>query len=129
MTLTTELKDLSRHEIQSIVNRSITWCKKIMGLNGKMDYIVLVTLTAEDCECTYGEYDNEDNEILIYYKNIPNIGELLNTIIHEWQHHLLGSTGLYTTEYEDDPDEIAASEAERKYLIPLWNHIRTKYKK
>ncbi len=75
-------------------------------------------LTAEDKEdCPYGEYDQTDNSIVIYYPKMKTKEQLVKTLIHEYQHYLQSPswmTRYYNMgfNYNDHPYEVAARKEE-----------------
>jgi len=77
---------------------------------------------ADDPDC-FGEYDKDENELTIYWKNIDSIEVLIRTIIHEYQHYLQ-SPAWFTRYYNNGhgynthPYELAAIKAEES-----WKHF------
>lgn len=63
-----------------------------------------------------GEFDIDDNEIIIYFRNIRTKEDLARTILHEYIHYLQCPTWLtrYNNKclYEKNPYEIQAYNAE-----------------
>ena len=76
-----------------------------------------------------GEYDDETNELFIYYRNLTDVRELVATIIHEWQHQLQPLRTQYYKykgPYSRNPFEIEAIQAEKFYLPVLWKEVKNK---
>lgn len=75
-------------------------------------------LTDEDKkDCPYGEYDNLDNSIVLYYPKMKTKEQLVKTLIHEYQHYLQSPswmTRYYNMgyNYNDHPYEVAARKEE-----------------
>lgn len=111
-----------------------TWLRKYMGENNKKTYKICVvynTIFWEGCT-DMGQYDPQDHTIFIYYKNISNVKELLQTLIHEWTHSLQPLTSKWkeynSTSYSRNPYERAAYSAEKLYS-EMWNEIKPKLNK
>jgi hypothetical protein len=67
-----------------------------------------------------GEFESEENEIIIYRKNITNKEDLARTIIHEYCHYLQSPawmTRYYSMghTYQTHPYEVEAIKFERNY--------------
>ena len=70
----------------------------------------------DDPDC-FGEYDKDENELIIYWKNIKGIDTLYMTMIHEYQHYLQSPawfTRYYNMgyDYNTHPYEVQARKAE-----------------
>ena len=99
-----------------------------MGINNRKKYLPTVTYYKSYEEDTdMGEYRYWDNEIIVYYNNCDSVGDLIRTILHEWQHQLqpMGKYERVLDEvgYEDHPFEKEAEAAELKYK-DVWIHIK-----
>lgn len=131
--LNTPISGLGRREIGRIASMTMTWCKNNMGINNRKAYKPIWSLSAlYDDGSIVGDYDHIENEILIYYKNIDDVRELIATCIHEWQHQLQPCRSKYNKfkgSYNKHPMEIEAFEAEKLYLSTCWSTIRTKVNK
>lgn len=74
---------------------------------------------ADEPNC-FGEYDKDENDLVIYWKNIDSLETLIRTIIHEYQHYLQSPT-WFTRHYRNGhgynthPYEIAATNEENKW--------------
>jgi hypothetical protein len=128
--LKTPLKSIGRREIGRIASMTMTWCKKNMGINNRKAYKPIWSLSAViDDGSIVGDYDHIENEILIYYKNVEDVRELIATCIHEWQHQLQPCRSKYNKfkgSYNKHPMEIEAYNAEKLHLSNCWKGIRDK---
>lgn len=128
--LNTQLNTLKRKDIFRITRLAFTWCKRNMGVNNRKHYLPIFWLTRYnevDNHKVCGEYDDETNEIFIYYKNISDVRELIETVIHEWQHQLQPMRTKYFKykgPYVTNPFEREAHLAETAYTRPLWDSIK-----
>ncbi len=119
-----------RKDVVRIGKMAETWCRNNMGLNNKKQLqIVVCYWKGFDGDTDMGEYDPQDHAIYIYYNNIDNVKELLQTIIHEWTHSLQPLTSKWR-EYNDvaysrNPFERAAYKSEGLYS-ELWRSIKHK---
>lgn len=131
MGYTLRSKLANRKEAVRIGKQAERWCRANMGLNSRKKFDPIITyyksLPEDGC---MGEYRYWDNEIIVYYNNTPTIKDLIQTIIHEWQHQLQPMTkyeGMDSKHgYEDNPMEIEAMEAEKDYYKILWMAIKQK---
>jgi len=78
---------------------------------------------ADDPDC-FGEYDKDENELIIYWKNTDSAETLSKTIIHEYQHYLQSKswfTRYYNMGYgyNTHPYEISATNEETNWFIFL----------
>lgn len=123
-----ERKDIVR--IGRYVER---WCKDKLGTNGRKKYAPIVTyyksLSTDDC---MGEYRWWDNELIVYYNNCRTVTDLIQTILHEWQHQLQPMSKyekmLDAVGYEEHPLEKEAEAAEALYK-QVWLDIKHKINK
>jgi hypothetical protein len=119
-----------RKDVVRIGRMAETWCRNHMGLNNKKQLQIIVSYWKSfDGDTDMGEYDPQDHAIYIYYNNIDNVKELLQTIIHEWAHSLQPLTSKWK-EYNDvaysrNPFEREAYKAEALYS-ELWKSIKHK---
>ena len=128
--LKTPAQPLGRRELGRISHMTITWCKKNLGINQRKAYKPLFFLSSMvDDGQTCGDYDDIENEITIYYKNIEDVRELVSTVIHEWTHQLQPCRSKYKKwkgSYHKNPLEVEAYAAEALYLSPCWRDIKKK---
>ena len=134
MGYTLRSKLANRKEAVRIGKQAERWCRANMGLNSRKKFDPIITyyksLPEDGC---MGEYRYWDNEIIVYYNNTPTIKDLIQTIIHEWQHQLQPMTKYEGMDeehgYNDNPMEIEAMAAEQKYYKRLWEAIKPKINK
>jgi len=83
-----------RKDVVRIGKMAETWCRNHMGENNKKTYQICVCYwrCLFEADTDMGEYDPQEHSIFIYYKNIDNVKELLQTIIHEWTHSYIVET-------------------------------------
>jgi len=87
-------------------------------------YLVIEDSPYADSDDTdlIGEFCSTDNELIVYWKNIKSIEELIKTLIHEYQHYLqspMWMTRYYNMgcDYHNHPYEIAAYKRENDYKL------------
>ena len=69
-----------------------------------------------------GEYCSDENELIVYWKNIKSTEELIRTLIHEYQHYLqspVWMTRYYNMgcDYHTHPYEVIAYAKENEYNL------------
>ena len=122
-----------RKDVVRIGRMAETWCRRNMGENNKKKLGIIVSYWKSfEGDTDMGEYDPQDHAIFIYYNNIGNVKELLQTIIHEWTHSLQPLTSKWK-EYNDiaysrNPYEREAYASEKLYS-ELWKGIKHKLNK
>lgn len=67
-----------------------------------------------------GVFDFDDNEIVVYWKNMDTVEELVRTVVHEYQHYLQSPRWFaryYTMghTYESHPYEVKAYAEEENW--------------
>ena len=129
--MNTQLSSLKRVDVARIAGMAFTWCRQNMGINNRKQYLPTYWLSRWSTESwdICGEYDDESNEIFIYYRNIDDVREFVATIIHEWQHQLQPMRTKYFKykgPYNSNPFEKEAYLAEQAYTRPLWDSIKNK---
>jgi hypothetical protein len=128
--LKTPASALSRRTLGRIAHMTVTWCKKNLGINQRKAYQPIWALSSIiDDGKTCGDYDDIENEITIYYKNMDDVRELVATIIHEWTHQLQPCRTKYKKwkgSYKKHPFEVEAYRAEALYTSPCWKAIKDK---
>ena len=112
-----------------IGNMVETWCRKHMGLNNKKQYELLVSYKQSWDASLVGEYDPQEHEIIIYWDNIDNVKELIQTMVHEWTHSLQPLTSRWkeynAQAYSRNRFEKEAYDSEARY-IEVWQAIKSK---
>ena len=117
-------KKVTRKDIVEYIEKYITPIEEMYGISKHQicyPYIyVSVDKTGDDIK---GEFCYLLNEIVIYYKNIGSLEELIRTLIHEYKHYLQSPSWMtryykqgYT--YDNHPYEVAARLEEEN-----WNKI------
>lgn len=128
--LKTPAQPLGRRTLGRITHMTVTWCKKNLGINHRKAYQPIFSLSSYNEETNLcGDYDDVENAITIYYKNIDDVRELVSTIIHEWTHQLQPCRSKYNKwkgSYHKNPLEVEAYAAEALYLSPCWRDIKKK---
>ena len=71
-----------------------------------------------------GEYCSDENELIVYWKNIKSTEELIRTLIHEYQHYLQSPTWMTRyhnmgCDYYTHPYEVIAYKKENEYKLFL----------
>lgn len=130
--LSTRLKALGRAPTVRIANFALRWCKEHIGVNNRKKYLPTWSIRKSLEPDLCGEYDDTDNEVLIYYDNIDDVRELIATCIHEWTHQKQPITTKYFKypgSYSRNPYERQARYNEKKYTRPLWDAIKHKVNK
>lgn len=128
--LHTSTRNWTRREISRIVNLTMSWCRKNLGINKRKAYelnIRIVKNTDTDKEC--GQYEAEWNEIEIYWNNMASVKEIVDTCIHEWTHYkqpILTKYHKWKGPYSKNPYEIEARKAEKLYTPICWSEIKNK---
>ena len=130
--LKTKIEDLGREPTVRIANMVFRWCRRNLGVNGRKKYAPVWYIRKGWSAGEMGEYDAYDNELFIYWDNIPNVRELIQTIVHEWTHQnqpILSKYYKYPGTYSRNPYERAARYAEMKWTPVIWNELKHKINK
>lgn len=132
--LKTKLSDIGRASTVRIAQMTFRWCVRNLGVNRRKKWSPAwyIRRSWDNGEGDMGEYDAYDNEIFIYYDNIPTVRELIRTIVHEWTHQnqpILTKYYKYPGSYSRNPYERAARYAEMKWTPVIWNELKNKINK
>ena len=132
--LNTKINSLGRGPTVRIAQMVFRWCVRNLGVNGRKKWAPTwyVVKSWDDAGGDMGEYDAYDNEIFIYYDNIPDVRELIRTIVHEWTHQnqpILTKYHKYPGSYSRNPYERAARYAEMKWTPVIWKELKHKINK
>ena len=106
-------------EYALLIDDIIAWCFEKFGMSKFHDDTPFIEIVRGH-EKLMGEYRSDSNTVIIYYKYIRNIDELISTVIHEYT-HFLQSPGWYTRYFnlgyneDDNPYEIIAEQTARHY--------------
>mgnify|MGYP000697532301 CR=1 FL=1 len=121
-------------EIKVTENELVEWVEsyyeeveKIYGHSKHHSNTPYIHLSDDTSEEIKGEYCYILNEIVLYYKNIGSIEELIRTLIHEYQHYLQSPswmTRYYKMgyDYNNHPYEIEANKEEENW-IKIWQQV------
>ena len=130
--LKTKIDELGRAPTVRIANMVFRWCRRNLGVNGRKKYAPVWYIRKGWSAGEMGEYDAYDNELFIYYDNIPDVRELIRTIVHEWTHQnqpILTKYHKYPGSYSRNPYVRAARYAEMKWTPVIWNELKHKINK
>jgi hypothetical protein len=115
---------MNKKEVKRLAEKYLETTIDIYGFSKyqySSPYIVIEDSPYDDAEdkSMTGEYIHDDNELVIYWKNVRDGVELARTIIHEYQHYLQSPKWMtryynmgYT--YNNHPYEIQANIEENK---------------
>jgi len=118
-----------------MAQRVFRWCKKNMGINRRYKLQIALSVRKNYFEPeSYGAFDAELNEVILYYNNVKSLKLLITTIIHEYQHSLQPiKTKYYAYSkkygYWKNPLEIDARNAEKKYFKEVLAYLNKTTKK
>lgn len=127
----TRIEKLYKYQIEKIVDLSIDWCIKNLGVR-KWCPNFFVEVVKEDVEYGAGWYipNRHDPEITINANANTTIIDLIDTVVHEYTHYLQPNFqeqySQFSTEYEyfNNPLEIEARENGKKYRRQCFNDIK-----
>jgi hypothetical protein len=130
--LYTTTKELGKRRIEVIVRESIAWCKENLGINRRrkeeINYLLYSQEKSQDGTRNLGCYDPSFNTIGVSYNLNKNVRELINTIIHEYQHSLqpISYYRKYDKQYGyyNNPLEVEARMVAEKNYFLLWEEIQ-----
>lgn len=129
--LKTPIPKLGRAPAVRIANMTLNWCKKNLGVNKRKKYEPVWSIRKGE-ENICGEYDHEENEVLVYWDQCDDVRELISTCIHEWTHQLQPIRTKYFKypgSYSRNPYERQAKRNETKYTPIVWKEIKQKINK
>lgn len=107
----------------------VEWCTQKYGPS-KFANIETLTIEIDDSLIYYGEYDQEDNVIILNRKRHRSLLSWCNTIIHEYTHFTQNMTKYqeYRNSYEKHPYEITANRRSDKDMLEARRWLRKKLK-
>lgn len=130
ITLNTRTRKFSRADRVRIIDMTMRWCKKNLGINRrKWTDVTWKSLRYDDDPLDCGQYLPEENQIEIYWSNLVTVRELVSTCIHEWVHYkqpILTKYHKWKGSYKTNPYEIEATKLEKKYTPVCWQDIQHK---
>ena len=125
--LKTKIDELGRAPTVRIANMVFRWCRRNLGVNGRKKWAPVWYIRKGWSAGEMGEYDAQDNELFIYWDNIPDVRELIRTIVHEWTHQnqpILTKYYKYPGTYSRNPYERQAKYNEMKWTPIVWREIK-----
>lgn len=124
------LENISKDEVQTIVDKVFPRIVEDRGI-GKQGipkielhvdiiarYSGIPDMRGEESKTTKAEWVAEDNTIYIYYPNMVNEEDVIRSILHEFEHTHQDekeNEEFRKLGYDNNPNEIAARKAERKW--------------
>lgn len=126
----TKITDISKKDLIKINKICIKFCKKNLGCDKNLK----VKLIKNDNPGFYGEFNYDDDTIIIYLNVCKSIGVYTSTFIHEWTHTLQPCKKKYAKlfkkfGYDNHPFEVESRDNEKKYNRILLKKIRTVFEK
>lgn len=114
------MQKVTRKKVISIVEKVYPVIESVYGESKHHENTPYITLDSRVEGETKGEYCYILNEIVIYWKNMRGLEELIRTLIHEYQHYLQSPswmTRYYRMgyEYETHPYEVKAFNEEENW--------------
>ena len=119
---------MNKKEIEKLAIQYLNKCEELLGESKYYPHTPYLSLEssplADDYDPeTIGEFVSDENEIIIYFKNVRSEEELARTIIHEYVHYLQSPVWLTrynnTKMYDENPYEFEAFLTEDLY----WKQI------
>ena len=112
-----------------LIDNIIDWCYEKFGMSKFQECTPWIDIEDDNTTEMMGEYNSEDNTIILYHKYIDNINDLISTVIHEYT-HFLQSPGWYTryantlNKSDDHPYEIQAESVAKKHTKICKRHLQ-----
>lgn len=125
------LSTLTKKEINEAVHYAIWYCRYTFGhskYNKEIPKVSIVKCPYK--ESYYGDYCPTKNVIRVFHDNVPTLGALTSTIIHEYTHYRQPITKKYYKlldkyGYWNHPQEVEARETESLHNRRALHYIRT----
>lgn len=77
----------------------------------------------------YGQFNNEEHKIYIFYNTIPNLKLFVRTYLHEYAHSVQNGrhyhNRLVKFGYQEHPDEIEARKVENIHHMSALKYLKT----
>ena len=130
--LDTKINEIGRDPTVRIAHMALRWCKRKFGINKRKKYQPVWYVRRSDVPDICGEYDDEHNEVLVYWDQCEDVKEVIQTCIHEWTHQLQPITTKYYKypgSYSRNPFERQARYKEKKYTPIFWDEYKDKINK
>jgi hypothetical protein len=117
-------RKVTKKHIKEYLEKYIVEVEKYYGDSKHHQNTPYISLSNETADDIKGEYCYILNEIVIYYRNIKSLEELIRTLIHEYKHYLQSPswmTRYYRMgyDYSNHPYEIAAYNEEENWQT-IW---------
>lgn len=116
-------KKVTKKDIANYIEQFIAAIEQMYGMSNHQKCFPYIYVSNDTPDDVKGEFCYILNEIVVYYKNIDSLEELVRTVIHEYQHYLQSPSWMtryykqgYT--YDNHPYEVAARQQEEN-----WNKI------
>lgn len=112
---------MNKKEIEKLSVKYLNECVKLFGESKYYSHTPYLSLESSPIADDYdpdlkGEFVKEENEMIVYFRNIRSKEDLARTIIHEYTHYLQSPIWLarYNNEcfYDENPYEKQAFLAE-----------------
>jgi hypothetical protein len=111
---------------------TMKWCQENLGTNnkkrGKIKISVRVRPKKEGKYIFYGDFQSEDNKIVIYGLKDQSLDDIVSTVIHEYTHYLQSTKKYWeyfkTHYYSTHPYERQAKRNELKYTSECLKEIK-----
>jgi len=84
---------MNKKEIQKLAIQYLKKCEELLGESKYYSHTPYLSLESSPIADEYdpetiGEFVSDENEIIIYFRNVRSEEELARTIIHEYVHYL-----------------------------------------
>jgi len=118
------LDTYTNYELRQIAKSCLEFCSKTMGINRRKKTPIKIRIIKNPYKSPRaGDYCPTDNEIRIFYNELHVLQEFVDTIIHEYTHHLQPILTKYDKlldefGYDDHPHELEAYTNETIYSDP-----------
>lgn len=116
-------KKVTKKDVANYIEQFIAAIEQMYGMSNHQKCFPYIYVSSDTPDDVKGEFCYILNEIVVYYKNIDSLEELVRTVIHEYQHYLQSPSWMtryykqgYT--YDNHPYEVAARQQEEN-----WNKI------
>jgi len=116
----TPTTELSHQRVRYMCELILDWCVSKYGVK-KNKGVPFLKVTTTDRQ-TFGEYDDFDHEIFLYYNNCKNVQWIIKTMIHEYTHSIQKGMRSYErlsreNGYWENPLEIEARSMEKEWNL------------
>ena len=128
--LNTPTETMTLIEIRQVVKLATKWCVENFGVNNRRHKPFTISIRKyNNKKDRYGQFDEIDNVITIYYGTCKNIKLLIQTLIHEYTHYMQPIRSAYHRLYKEHgynnhPMEIEARDMEKKYYSETFTYIK-----